>query len=120
MAVFYASSGGPNYAERDLPTTDFLGERETGTHAESRMEKGDVEWREGEWRAHIRLFKEGCRESRGRGRIIKHNSQDLPSFLSVFIASRLKENLIVAVAVAGAGGIRSSRSDQKGRGENSF
>ena len=27
MAVFYASSGGPNYAERDLPTTDFLGER---------------------------------------------------------------------------------------------
>ena len=44
MAVFYASSGGPNYAERDLPTTDFLG-RETGTHAESRMEKGDVEWR---------------------------------------------------------------------------
>ena len=48
MAVLYASSGRPNYAA-DLPTTtDFLGvPTATGTHAESRMENGDVEKRAG-------------------------------------------------------------------------
>ena len=86
MAVFYASSGGPNYAERDLPTTDFLGERETGTHAESRMEKGDVEWRvRGETAGeHTYGFLKRVGKAE-RGRIIKHNSQDLPLPSSRFL-----------------------------------
>ena len=45
MAVFYASSGGPNYAEREGFADNRFFRKETGTHAESRMEKGDVEWR---------------------------------------------------------------------------
>ena len=64
MAVFYASSsGGPNYAERDLPTTDFLGERPELT---LRAEWKKVMLNGGE-RAHIRLFKEGCRGKQREG-----------------------------------------------------
>ena len=69
MAVFYASSGGPNYAERDLPTTDFLGERpELTLRAEWKKVMLNGGEREGDcWRAHIRLFKEGCQGKQREG-----------------------------------------------------